>query len=175
MPNLDLIRQMAEQLTDLRRQVDDLRRQERRVSVAARYTSAAGQSIPSDAANATVINFGTKVFDTHDAVITGANWRFIAPVRGAYLVSASLLFARTTTWAFGEFGALLVFVNSALAGYLDRKDNYPNSDLHMQLSGSMIVNVATGDAISVRVLQTSGAALTLFNSTAYVYCSIARL
>jgi outer membrane biosynthesis protein TonB len=175
MSNLDLMRQMAEQLTDLRRQVDDLRRQERRVSVAARYTSAAGQSIPSDSANATVIDFGTKAFDTHNAVTTGANWRFIAPVRGAYLVTASLLFTNTTTWALGKFGALAVFVNNALLAYIDRKDNYPNSNLYMQLSGSLVVNVATGDAISVRVLQNSGAALTLFTSAAYVHCSIARV
>jgi hypothetical protein len=175
MANADLMRQMAEHLADLRRQVDDLRRQERRVSVAARYTSAAGQSIPSDSANATVIDFDTQVFDTHNAVITGANWRFIAPVRGVYLVSASLLFTNTTTWALGEFGALAVFVNNALLAYIDRKDNYPNSNLYMQLSGSTVANVATGDAISVRVLQNSGAALTLFTSAAYVHCSIARV
>lgn len=171
--SIDLFRTLIHQVNTLATRVDDLVNQGQRVSIAARYASSAGQSIPNNAM--TVIDFGTKGIDTHDAVVVGADWRFVAPARGNYLVSTSILFTNTTAWALGEFAVLSIYRNGSLFAYVDRKDNYPNSNLYMQLSGAILVDAVAGDAISVRIQQNSGGALTLFNVAAYVHCSIARV
>lgn len=173
--SIDLLRNLISQVNALTTRVDDLGNQGQRVSIAARYSSSAGQSIPNNAM--TVIDFGTKVLDTHDAVVVGANWRFIAPVRGSYLVSACLLYASTTGWALAEFGFLNVFKNGDLYAHLDRKDNFSSGTTaqFMQLGGVCLVDAVAGDAISLRTIQNSGGALNLFNSAAHVHCSIARV
>jgi hypothetical protein len=56
-------------------------------SVNARYNTAAGQTINGASANNT-INYGTKVYDSHNAVTTGASWKFTAPISGKYSVKA---------------------------------------------------------------------------------------
>lgn len=47
------------------------------LTVHAACSSSTGQSIPRD--STTVVNFATKDEDTHNAVTTGASWRFTTP------------------------------------------------------------------------------------------------
>lgn len=54
--------------------------------VAARYTTATAGSYGTGGA---ILDYGTKVFDTHGAVTTGASWKFTAPVPGTYRVTAA--------------------------------------------------------------------------------------
>ena len=56
--------------------------------VAAKYMYATAVS----ASPSAPLNPVTKLYDTHNAVTTGANWRFIAPVAGVYRVSWSAYF-----------------------------------------------------------------------------------
>lgn len=59
----------------------------------------------------TIINFNTKWFDTHNAITTGTNWRFTAPMSGKYRFSGELmlsnasqrtqLFKNGSSWLFG--------------------------------------------------------------------------
>jgi len=58
------------------------------------YQSTAGQAIPGSN-TITIIDYGTKVIDTHSAVTTGASWVFTAPKRGYYHVSARCAFTST--------------------------------------------------------------------------------
>ncbi|TGL35602.1 hypothetical protein [Leptospira perdikensis] len=53
--------------------------------VGASYYSSANQT-----SLTTQINFGAKVYDTHNAVTTGASWRFTAPQSGKYLLTGFL-------------------------------------------------------------------------------------
>lgn len=53
--------------------------------VAARYTTAAAFSITT---TPTIINYSTKVNDTHGAVTTGSSWKYTAPVSGYYRATA---------------------------------------------------------------------------------------
>ena len=143
-------------------------------TIAAIYTTAAGQSIAN--VTETVVDFGTKVQDTHDAVTTGAAWRFTAPTAGFYQVSARVLFTYTTGWADGEVGSLRILVNGAGLVYLDRKDNYGSASSNfMQLGGSALVYLGAGDYLEVRALQGSGAALALYNVADYNYISVAKV
>ena len=57
--------------------------------VFAEYTTAAGQNITS---SDTIVDFGTKVVDTHNAVTVGAAWKFTAPRSGKAKVCASNTF-----------------------------------------------------------------------------------
>ncbi|MEM7183928.1 MAG: hypothetical protein AAF518_23690, partial [Spirochaetota bacterium] len=50
-------------------------------TVVARYTH------PQATSSNAPINFNNKIIDTHNAVTTGANWKFGAPVSGEYLVN----------------------------------------------------------------------------------------
>ncbi len=53
-------------------------------AVSAKYTvEGLSQSLSTPA----TIQFNTKVWDTHNAVTTGADWRFVAPMDGRYLVT----------------------------------------------------------------------------------------
>lgn len=52
--------------------------------IAASYKTAAGQNTN------VIIDFDTKVFDTHNAVTTGASWKFTAPVSGKYQINSTL-------------------------------------------------------------------------------------
>lgn len=142
--------------------------------VSARAITAAGQSIPNN--TSTVVDFGTISFDTDSAITTGAGWRFTAPVSGNYLVSASIIFTNTTTWADVELGALILHKNGSLYAYLDRKDSYGSaSSVYMQLSGTSLVNLSAGEYVDIRVLQNSGGALALLNSNQYNHVNIAKV
>lgn len=42
------------------------------------------------------INFATKVLDTHNAVTTGSDWKFTAPINGVYTLTGALYVSATT-------------------------------------------------------------------------------
>jgi hypothetical protein len=56
-------------------------------TVACSYYSASTQT-----SLTTQINFGTRLYDTHGAVTTGASWRFTAPMSGTYLITGQISF-----------------------------------------------------------------------------------
>lgn len=142
--------------------------------VIARYTTAAGQSIANN--TETIVNFDTQNVDNKSAVTTGASWKFTAPVAGAYLVSAAVLFESSTGWGDTEFGRLTVYRSNVLYEHIARQDSYGSaSPVLMHLAGATIVNMSQGDYLDVRVTQISGASLALLNNAAYNHVTIARL
>jgi len=68
------------------------------------------------------INFGTKLYDTHGAVTTGASWKFTAPMAGKYRVS-TFLYGSTNSWI-NLYKGNSLFMKSF--GYLDNS-NFINS------------------------------------------------
>jgi hypothetical protein len=139
--------------------------------VGAKYTTGTAHSIANS--TDTYVDYGTKVYDTHNAVLgagggivttTGTGWRFIVPVSGIYTINASVLFASSSAWASGEAARIDVFKNGATLRALDRKDMYtsvgsPLVHIHGTTDGSFV----KGDRIEIVVNQQSGGALT-FNS-----------
>lgn len=67
--------------------------------VGAKYSTGAGQTM---SAADTIVNFNTKIYDTHNAVTTGAFWKFTAPSFGTYAISSHNL-AGSTSWSAGTF------------------------------------------------------------------------
>lgn len=146
------------------------------VTVAARFSTAAGQSIPSS--TVTIIDFGTELHDTHGAVTVGASWIFTVPagLGGIYSVSANILFATTTAWATGESANLNLYLNGAANVILCRYEPLVTGvDHYAFLAGSTDIELADGDEIDIRVQQLSGGALALFNSGGFNHVSIHRV
>lgn len=143
--------------------------------VAARYSSNAGQSIVTGAA-AAIIDFEDESFDTHDAVTTGASWKFTCPAGqgGYYQVNVGISLASSSAWGYGERGLLQLFKEGNAYSNLSRKDNF-ESTLQMQLGGCDIVNLAEGEYIDIRIAQNSGSNIALVNSNTDVWVSIAKI
>jgi len=74
----------------------------------------------------TIIQFNTKVEDTHNAVTTGTSWRFTAPISGVYSVTgfAEAGAVNLTSSVYGEVYFTL-YVNGIGAGHIGGKYVYP--------------------------------------------------
>lgn len=136
------------------------------LTVHAAYTSVSGQVIPSGVA--TVVNFATKQEDTHNAVITGVNWRFLAPTGrgGRYLVTAACTFATGVT----DGVSILAVRVSDVERY--RLARIAASVTEMQsVGGSAVVTLTDGQHLDVVVSHQSdagGEALETVASANYV-------
>jgi hypothetical protein len=142
--------------------------------VAARYKTASGQSIP-DAVN-TTINFNTKDYDTHNAVTTGSNWEFKAPVAGLYNVSAHTLFDLST---YSQNGAitLSLFKNGAFYVAFGRvaTGTFNTNIYSVAPLGSVDVQLNAGDSIRLSLFNATGASRNLYNDDRYVWVAIHKI
>ena len=100
--------------------------------VIAKYTLPVSSSITAG----NIVNYSSKIYDTHNAVTVGASWKFTAPMSGYYLISS--------------------FQNGNSAHYLTLHVNGTASDImsggasNSALKGSTIVLLNSGDYIDVR-------------------------
>lgn len=125
----------------------------------AEYTTAAGQSINSGAS--TIVNYGTKVADTDNAVTTGAAWVFTVPANkgGIYFVQANAQWGNLTAVA-SEFAGILQ-KNSVTIHQQDWFWSATAEGASMPAQFSTLVNCNAGDTLSYLVYQSQGAARTL--------------
>jgi hypothetical protein len=140
--------------------------------VAARYTSSSGQSIPN--ATPTTINFNTKEYDTHNAVTTGTNWKFTAPVAGTYNVSSYLLYNSFTIPNNGDMN-IAVHKNGPIYAELGRKILNGGGAFYISVGGTTDIKLNAGDTISIVAENYSGAARTLIASDVSVWVSIHKV
>lgn len=168
-------RELLEYVRGLERRIGALERQERPAPVVAVYTTSAGQNIPNN--SATVVDFGTQVVDTHNAVTTGAFWHFTAPLAGQYAVLVLVRFANTTNWAEHEQVFLRAFVDGTggiVLGYRTGLDS-SGTTAAMGVAGRGVVPLGAGGALDVRLFQGSGDALALQNDGNFNHISIFRI
>lgn len=132
-----------------------------------KYTTGAGQSIPN--AIETILDFGTKEIDTHNAVTTGSAWKFTAPTAGLYRLFGMV------TWSGNASGTRYV---SIFKNDVDTESLYyfTATDANtISRSGSTVLNLAAGDYVQLKAFQNSGGALTIFNASNYNRIFIERL
>jgi len=143
-------------------------------TIYAEYTTAAAQSIPSHGSNYNVIDYGTKVKDTHNIVTTGASWVATLPAPGAVSVQAATMFASSTAWGLGESGSLILFYNGALYRALDQDDEMDSSGTGQFkiLGGGTRVWCDTGDTLDIRIYNNSGSTIALYNSGVWNWVTI---
>lgn len=112
--------------------------------VVAVYNTSAGQSV----SNGSIINFNSKVEDTHNAVTTGASWTFTAPRGGYAKVSANTVTGSTST-TLGQFYEVVINKNGSNFRSLTR-DRSENTQVRPYNSGgAVLVPVNKGDTINV--------------------------
>jgi len=141
--------------------------------VAASYTTAAGQSISNSTTD--IIDFGTKDFDTHNAVTTGASWKFTAPVSGLYDISSTILFASSAVTQ-GNAIDFQVFKNGSVAKRLAYKTIETTFSNFIGQQGSAMVSLNAGDYIDIRVsFNRTGGNTNLHNSSTYNHVNIKRI
>jgi hypothetical protein len=144
-------------------------------SVNARYTTAAGQSI----ANAATpqVNFDTKDFDSHNAVTTGASWKFTAPVSGKYRISTNVRYANTQNWALGSYVGAHIYKNGGDTVATDTAMQVAATSLATGptalLSGT--VSLLAGDYIDIRTAHGESTARSLVGASTLVWVSIERM
>ncbi len=119
-------------------------------SVNARYTTAAGQSITNG--STTILDFGTKVWDSHNAVTTGASWKFTAPVAGKYRVAFNVLMA-------APYGTVQVNLYKNGSTFSELYRNL-TSNQNMWF-GTDLVNLLAGDTVDVRLINNHGSTVSL--------------
>lgn len=109
-------------------------------TVAASYYATANQA---NTANTTKINFSSKSFDTHNAVSTGTDWRFTAPVSGTYDVAA--------TFGTSSAGANWYFLKYNSAGVSQPLESgyFAYTTAGVVGSGSKTVKLKAGDYVQI--------------------------
>lgn len=141
--------------------------------VVAIYATDSGQTIPHG--SKTIVNFDTKFIDTHDAVTTGAAWKFTVPISGLYFLRANALYVDSSDWSAGEIGQLEVNVNGAATRLINRIDMYTvEVATAMFLSGSCLIAMDANDALDLRIYQSSGESLNLLAATLHNRVSIVK-
>jgi hypothetical protein len=141
-------------------------------SVNARYSTTAGQSIANNTVS--IIDFGTKTFDSHSSVTTGAAWKFTASSAGKHRVSAQAILAAAVGLTAGEETSLALYKNGSLYSYLYFTSNWSGTSVQQSLTGSDSISLVAGDYIDIRINQVSGASISLNTTAALNWVSIER-
>jgi hypothetical protein len=145
-------------------------------SVSARYTTSAGQSI-TNGATPIVIDFGTKDWDTHGAVTTGASWKFTAPISGKYSIKSMVRYANSLAWTQGNAMSASVYKNGSLLHYIGEftvQTTYTATS-GPNIKGDGTVNLLAGDYVDIRTLHGESAARALVAAGSLVWVSIDRV
>jgi hypothetical protein len=142
--------------------------------ISARYTSNAGQSIPS--ASLTIINFEDKVDDSHGRVTTGAAWKFTSGTNAKYEVTVKATLNGDTGLVAPEAVYIDLYVNGVFYSRLDYDDvTWQANNNTKTMTGSDDVTLTSNDYIDVRIYQASGAAITMVSSAGNNGITIKRI
>jgi hypothetical protein len=128
--------------------------------VYAEYNTSAGQSI----SGTTLINYGSKIKDTHNAVTTGiGSWRFTAPRTGIYDISTFNLLS-AASYSSAHQSSLYIYINGSNYKTLIRNQiAAANSSFYMPMNSSTSIYLNAGEYINYYVQSDS--ATNLFSSS----------
>lgn len=110
-------------------------------TIAASFQSSAGQSIVNG--SNVIVDFGTKVYDTHGAVTTGAAWKFTAPISGTYSVGAYVRYANSLAWTQGGYVSALLYKNGV---------SYSTADTAIQTTATLAQGPSAGSYDEIKLL-----------------------
>ena len=139
--------------------------------VEAHYSTAAGQSIESGGAGE-IIDFGTKITDSHNAVTVGSSWKFTMPRAGTCSVKVSEGLASSSGWAATEESDIILYKNGAAVEYLAREIMQASFTAPVIINGSTDIKLIAGDYINILALQNNGATIAMETNAYYNYVSI---
>jgi hypothetical protein len=119
----------------------------------AAYNSASSQTVASG--TPTIFNYGTKVQDTHNAVTTGASWKFTAPKTGLYLVNQFNI-VDSETFAAGKTFSSRLYKNGSQVAFIGRHLVAETVTENFHTYGTVFVDLVAGDYIDVRLYHDTG-------------------
>lgn len=143
-------------------------------TVAAKYKTTAAQSIASSSATER-IDYATKVFDTHNAVTTGASWVFTAPISGTYFVQACTEAGSSGGWAANEGWYTVIHESAGGTNYSHAWKAQSAVTAAASSSSVALVKLLAGQTVYVRVYQDNGSAISLSTDGSANYVSIIRV
>lgn len=143
-------------------------------TVAARYTTAAGQNIVNNT-TAAIVDFGTKAHDYTNSVTTGASWKFTAPISGLYSVKVLCQLSYSTTSAVSAQFNLRLYKNGSNYSDIAARDYDVGNNSQAVAAGSDEIRLLAGDYIDVRAVQNTGADRALTASASLNHISITRI
>jgi hypothetical protein len=139
--------------------------------VEAKYRSTSGTSIPNSGTQ-TILDFNNKIFDSHNAVTTGASWRFTAPSNGKYNIDVHFWFANGT-WTTGNYLRYAIFKNGSADDNLGQVVIQNTFTNNFGQTGSTSVELKKDEYIDLRLDHNrSGGALSIYASESGIYSSI---
>jgi hypothetical protein len=143
-------------------------------SVNASYIVAtgAGQSVPNT--GSTIINFGNKIFDSHNAVTTGASWKFTAPVSGKYQINAGCYFV-PSVYAIGNIQYLELYKNGSFLISGPAQTAQTTSSVLLAEGLSVQVSLNAGEYIDIRANNNRTAGATTTGDGSGVSVQISRV
>lgn len=133
-------------------------------TIAARYTSSSGNAVGT---GATLITFGTKDFDTHNAYSGGL---FVCPASGKYEVDVTALSASVTLTT-NQTIETSIYKNGALFARYRPLGNGAANNYPTQVR--TIVNCVAGDTLSIYI--GSSVATSLITDVTYNYVTFKRI
>lgn len=137
--------------------------------VSAIYKTSAGQSLANNSID--IIDFGTKEFDSHGAVTTGASWKFTAPISGRYRFSPVITWSGNTS----GFRELLLYKNNVQFVNFEEGGSYPDATVVKSQSFSRTLYLIAGDFVDARGRQGSGGNLALTATDVQNFISIEKV
>lgn len=148
-------------------------------TVAAKYDTDTLQSIPNN--SPVVINFDSKThgYDTHNSVVTGAAWKFIAPCSGIFSIGCSVRLAASSGWELGESMRIYLYKNTTLVTWLDEyvftTSAGSGSALTQILNGSTELELDKDDYVQVKIFQESDSSISLYGSEETNWISVKKI
>jgi hypothetical protein len=113
------------------------------------YTSSSGAVIP---AIGGIVDYGTRVLDSHNAVTTGASWRWTCPVNcdGLYVVHAAL----SNTGGASSLLNIELAVNNSTLYFLGRNEG--TSGIYIVNGRSPPLSLVAGDYLHLVAADSGG-------------------
>lgn len=141
-------------------------------SVSAKYYTSVAQSLAT--ATTTIIDFASKVWDTHGAVTTGAGWKFTAPISGEYCINAMTQLASSAAWGTNELNYDRIYVNGVGNDYTAYSYAQNTGTYAFTTNGSITVKLLAGDYVQLEKREESGSTIALSGSNNNNFIEIKR-
>lgn len=140
-----------------------------KIPVIARYSSSATTTVNS--ASVTLVDYATKVIDSHNSVTTGASWVFTAPKATTYFIAARARFG-TAGWNAAEAAEMYIYKNGSEHATIDYHVAESTTTRSVLLNGSGLVSLAVGETVDIRIRQDSSSGMALDGAASYTTIDI---
>jgi hypothetical protein len=141
-----------------------------RVVAARYYASASSGNIAIAAGGNEILDFDTKVFDTHSCVTTGTSWKYTAKVPGVYNVAACVML---NSVADAKIATMYLYKNNVLHAVLSRIHTGVADALSP--SGSSLVEMVAGDYIHIQLSNGDASSRNIETTAYFSSVSVERL